>query len=492
MSAPVTTAPEVARRSGLRRSLALGLVGLLVGTSLGLLLGLRGPELGQRTTGDTALAADVRAAFTTDRGFTSLSAARIRGGQVTYAGLGDAGTGPPGPDTPYELGSITKTFTAALLADAVHRGEVGLDDQVSTHLGELAGTAVGRSTLRALATHTAGLPPFPSSGPVTFRVLGNENPYAGSVADLLEATRSTRVSKPGVYRYSNLGVALLGHALARAAHTADWPTLVGQRILDPLGMRHTVVVQDPARVPAGTAQPHHDNGWRAPVWTGPAFAPAGSSTVTTTADLATWASALLDGSAPGSAAMDPLTDIPGGQIGLVWHVREVDGRTITWHNGATGGTRTILALDRQRGQAVLLLSSTARDADSAGLHLAATSPGAPTTFVDRPATSWPGLVGWSAVGLLLLGTAVRRWRLGGGWALIEGALAAVTGLLVLLVHGPWQLVPTALWAGLALALLALGVDAVRHPGPGRTTTMRASVTSLASTTVLLALTLWTS
>ncbi len=477
--------------TGVRR-LALTLAALLVGTSVGLLVGLRGPVLGPATTGDAALAADVRAAFATGRGFTSLSAARVRGSEVTFAGLGDAGAGAPGPDTPYELGSITKTFTAALLADAVRRGEVGLDDPVATHLPELAGTPVGGSTLRALATHTAGLPPFPSSSSpgVTFRVLGNENPYVGSVADLLQATRSTKVGEPGVYRYSNLGVALLGHALARAAHAPDWPTLLHQRILDPLGMRHTVVVASPGQVPAGTASPHHDNGWPAPVWTGPAFAPAGSSTVTTTADLATWARALLDGSAPGASAMDPLADIPGGRIGLVWHVLEVDGRTITWHNGATGGTRTILALDRQRGQAVLLASSTGRDADSAGVHLAATAPGVPVAFVDRPATGWASLVGWNAVGLLLVVTAVRRWRAGGGWALLDGTLAGATGLLVLLAHGPWQLVPTALWAGLALALLALGVDVVRHPVRARPTSIRTSVASVASSAVLLGLVVW--
>ena len=107
-------------------------------------------------------------------------------------------------------------------------------------------------------------------------------------------------------------MALLGHALARAAGVPGWPDLLRARVLDPLGMRSTVVVEGPGQVPAGTARPHHDNGWPAPVWSGPAFAPAGSSTVTTAADLARWAGALLDGSAPGAAALDPLVDIPGG------------------------------------------------------------------------------------------------------------------------------------------------------------------------------------
>ena len=477
-----------------RRRWLLAAVGLLVGTSLGLLAGFRGPALGTAVAGDPGLADEVRSALTTDRGLPSVSAARVQDGGVAFAGLGDAGGGrPPGPDTPYELGSINKTFTAALLADAVTRGEVRLADPVATFLPELAGTPAGGRTLRALATHTAGLPPFPTaSAPlVALRVVGNENPYAGSVAALLTATRSTALGAPGTYRYSNLGMALLGHALARAAGVPGWPDLLRARVLDPLGMRSTVVVEEPGQVPAGTARPHHDNGWSAPVWSGPAFAPAGSSTVTTATDLARWAGALLDGSAPGAAALEPLVDVPGGQVGLAWHVREVDGRTVTWHNGGTGGSRTILALDRDRGQAVLLLANSARDLDPVGLRLAAAGPGATVPAFAGRDVGLAGLLGWNVVGLLLLGTAVVRWRTPGAWALVDGALAAATGLLVLLVHGPWQLVPTALWGGLALAAGVLGVTASVRRGRPRPTPRRRLVTSLAGTAVVLAVALWT-
>nr|WP_269778802.1 serine hydrolase domain-containing protein [Microlunatus antarcticus] len=454
---------------------------------------MRGPTLGPATTGDPALAADVRASFTSERGFTSLSAARVRDGQVTFAGLGEVDGAPPAPDTPYELGSITKTFTAALLADAVTRGEVRLDDPVATYLPELADTAAGASTLRALATHTAGLPSFPTSSTPTVlvRVVGNENPYAGTVEALLGATRTTEVTDAGTYRYSNLGVALLGHALARAADVPGWPDLVHDRLLQPLGMTRTVVVEQPSQVPAGAAHPHQENGWSAPFWTGPAMAPAGSSTVTTATDLATWARALLDGSAPGASALDPVADIPGGRIGLAWHVYDVEGRTVTWHNGGTGGTRTILALDRERGQAVLLLSSSGRDADTAGLRLAATAPGQPVPAVDGPTVGWAGLLGWNVVGLLLIGTAILRWRAGRGWPLVDGALAAATGLLVLLVHGPWLLVPTAVWVGLTLAVGVLAAAASLRRGGPPTTSRRSLVASLAGTAVVLAVALWT-
>ena len=231
--------------SGLRRA-ALAVGALVLGTALGLLLGLRGPALGDATSGDAALAADVRAALGSDRGLQSLSTGRVRDGQVVLAGLGETDGRAPDPSTPYELGSITKTFTASLLAVAVERGEVALDDPVATHLPELEDTPVGQSTLRQLATHTAGLPPFPTSSTprLLLNVVGNANPYGASTADLLQAARGTDVTGRGTYRYSNLGVALLGHALARAAGAPDWAALVHERVLDPLGMMSTVITPD--------------------------------------------------------------------------------------------------------------------------------------------------------------------------------------------------------------------------------------------------------
>jgi hypothetical protein len=76
---------------------------------------------------------------------------------------------------------------------------------------------------------------------------------------------------------------------------------------------------------------------------------------------------------------------------------------------------------------------------------------------------------------------------------VDGGLSAATGLLLLLVHGPWQVVPTAVWGGLLLAVLTLAALAVRDartgplPAPPRRTS---TVGSLAGTSVVLALVLW--
>ena len=62
--------------------------------------------------------------------------------------------------------------------------------------------------------------------------------------------------------------------------------------------------------------------------------------------LFTWA--VLTNQAPGMAALEPEAEADNGQIGLAWQITEFQNREITWHNGGTGGMRSMLALDRER------------------------------------------------------------------------------------------------------------------------------------------------
>ena len=331
-----TTTPRV---GGVGWSLPGVVAGLLLGGLVGLLLGPHSLSPGPRFSGDQLLAGNFRATLASDRGLASVEVARLRDGKVTYAGLAPDGTVPPTPQTPFELGSITKTMTGLLLADAVQRGEMRLDAPVSDYLPELVGTPAGAATLDQLATHHSGLPGLPSHPPASsvLAVWGNANPYAMSVETLLQLTRDTPLGPPGHFAYSNLGMSLLGHAEARAAGAADWPALARQRLLVPLGMTNTTFVTAADQIPAGTATPHMDNGWRAPHWYGTAFTPAGTSTYTTAEDMMKYARAVVERQAPGLAALEPVADADQGRIGLAWMTLDVSGRTLTWHNGGTGG-----------------------------------------------------------------------------------------------------------------------------------------------------------
>ena len=143
----------------LRALLVIALVfGVVMGTLLGLTVGPHTPALGDARTGDETLAADVRAALTNDHGYQTLSVGRVRASTVTFAGLGEEDGAIPAPQTLFELGSIAKTFTGMLLADAETRKEMTLEDRLAQHLPELAGTPAGDITLFELATHSSGLP----------------------------------------------------------------------------------------------------------------------------------------------------------------------------------------------------------------------------------------------------------------------------------------------------------------------------------------------
>jgi hypothetical protein len=263
---------------------------------------------------------------------------------------------------------------------------------------------------------------------------------------------------------------LVGHAEARAARAADWPTLARTRILQPLGMTHTVFVTEADQLPAGAASPHHDNGWRAPHWYGPAFTPAGAATVTTLEDVTAYARAVLDRRVPGLDALTPRTETTNGRIGLAWFTRETRGRALTWHNGGTGGYRSMLALDLQAGTAVVVLNSSTRWVDQPALQLAATAPGGALTATDaleRP-SGLPLALSVTGLALLLTGLVqalTARSRL----SLVTAGVTAAAGLVLLLAQGPWAQLPAWTWggaAGVTVAALALGVLRLRAAPAG--------------------------
>jgi CubicO group peptidase (beta-lactamase class C family) len=141
--------------------------------------------------------------------------------------------------TEYEIGSVTKVFTATLLALYVQRGLVALDDPLqkwvppNVRVPSFDGRAI---TLEDLATHTAGLPDDPPMD-------GIEHYRDEDMWRFLDGYRLTRA--PGTkWEYSNLGFALLGHALQRAAG-GRWPELIRRDVCAPLGLSDTAVDLSP-------------------------------------------------------------------------------------------------------------------------------------------------------------------------------------------------------------------------------------------------------
>jgi D-alanyl-D-alanine-carboxypeptidase/D-alanyl-D-alanine-endopeptidase len=149
-------------------------------------------------------------------------------------------------DTIFEIGSITKVFTALLLADMVERGEAAFDDSLSKDLpeGTKAPERGGQSiTLEHLANHTSGLPRLPAN----MKLDDMSDPYANYTSEHLFEFLSQHELRRDIgakYEYSNLGAGLLGELLSRRAGIS-YEALVKQRISTPLGMGRTAITLSP-------------------------------------------------------------------------------------------------------------------------------------------------------------------------------------------------------------------------------------------------------
>ncbi len=302
----------------------------------------------------------------------------------------------PNGDTVYEIGSITKTFTATLLARAVLSGRVTLATPVVQLLPDFKIPSRGSReiTLGELGTQHSGLPRMPSN----FLPRDPANPYAdydaAKLRDFLAGYELPR--NPGAsYEYSNLGLGLLGYALAQMDH-GSYGAVAGEAILVPLGMTMSgTTLTDAMR--AHLAPGHDANGKAVKNWDLDALAGAGAIRSTANDMLRYLKANMGIDPSPLTAAMKlaqrPRRDVgKTARIGLAWMTTD---KGIVWHNGMTGGYASFLGFtaDGQRG--VVILTNTAESADDLGFAtLDATAQLAPVyKMVALPGASLDGYVG---------------------------------------------------------------------------------------------------
>ena len=313
--------------------------------------------------GDPALAERVRGVLG-DR--SPVAVATVSPGQVRTATVGAP------LDADVEIGSISKGITGMLYVEAIDRGEVA----PTTRLGDLlplGDAPAARLTLASLSTHRSGLPRLPTASAPLRRTLAlwrsGANPYGEDLDALVAQARQTKVGRPRS-AYSNVGFELLGHGLAQAAGL-PFAALVRTRIADPLGLTSFYLPATASEL-RPTALIGSSRGGRArEPWTGEALGPAGGIRASIP-DLARLIGALLDGTAPGARALDPVGRFSGRiEIGAAWITLEHKGTTVTWHNGGTGGFRSWLGLDRAAGTGAAIVSATTRSVDRQGFALLA-------------------------------------------------------------------------------------------------------------------------
>jgi len=289
----------------------------------------------------------------------------------------DDGTN-PGPETLYDLASLTKVvaLTTALML-AVDDGRIGLDEPVQRYVPGFRGPGTGRVTIRHLLTHSAGLP--------AHRSLWRETTHWLEAHALVDATPLDTV--PGARSvYSDLGAIVLTHAL-EAAVGEPLDAYVEARIFRPLGMRSTRYLpppewlpriapteRDPWRGRVLRGEVHDENAW----WLGGVSGHAGL--FGTAADLLTFGEWLLSGARRTKTAKRarPGAGTPAPPRSLEEFVRRQDvvsgsSRALGWDTpslgssagtrlsarsfGHTGFTGTSIWVDPERDLVVVLLSN---------------------------------------------------------------------------------------------------------------------------------------
>ena len=326
-------------------TIAAGGISAVLAAALMLSTGPRDISVASEHTGDAEIASALE--HLAENGHHSLAAFSYDGGETRFGGLG------ADEHTEFEIGSITKTFNAELVRQFIEEGELSLDTQVQ-ELIDVPPAPVADVTIEELLNHTSGLATTESLSLADMfmaNIRDGGNPYRRDTPqDILDAAGAAELNYRGEEQYSNYGHALLGQLLAE--HTGvPYDELLRTRIFEPAGMVSTYVAM-PGTVddaPTGLAA----NGHPAGPWDMDGWAPAGAirSTAGDMAKYVEWVS---------------LHGVPD----YGWASLDEDGEEITFHNGGTGGFRTMLVWDPENdSRAAFVAGDTEAWVDALGIDL---------------------------------------------------------------------------------------------------------------------------
>ena len=174
----------------------------------------------------------------------------------------------------FEIGSITKVFTATLLANYVNNGTLGLDDHINSYLPFNLHNNIQISFMD-LANHTSGLPRIPSNMPVS-SFFSNKNPYKDYSENRLEKYLTAKVKvtgQSGSFAYSNLGLGLLGYTLCKIENKT-YNDLLDEKIFSKYGMTNSSAVR--SELEDDLVSGLNKNGFKTPNWDFAALESAGA------------------------------------------------------------------------------------------------------------------------------------------------------------------------------------------------------------------------
>ena len=261
------------------------------------------------------------------------------------------------PDTPFQLASISKSFTAMAILQLVEAGDVELDGELSQYLDAFSGIPAGAITLRQLLGHTSGYS----------TLQGNESFVDRPESEDALSHQVDRIAQwspahaPGSqWDYSNANYALLG-AVIEAVSGLPYDQYVETKILEPIGMQNSFVAD--GGIYGGVAIGHKPwFGGKRPTkhrktHTARAGAPGGG-VIASAEDLALYVNMMLNGtddiiSAENKMLMMQSASAQAPYYGLGWMLDPQNG--IVYHTGTNPGTETLAMMKPEQGQGVIIL-----------------------------------------------------------------------------------------------------------------------------------------
>jgi CubicO group peptidase (beta-lactamase class C family) len=243
------------------------------------------------------------------------------------------------PETPSNIGSVTKQFTAMAIMILAERNKLGYDDSVSKHIPEFSSTAhFSRITLRTLLTHTSGIPDYGDLG-----IDDSGLDQKGLIAALLK--KEDALARPGLkYRYSNPGYALLGIVVERVSGKR-FGDFLEQEIFKPAGMSNTFLYDSHGQKNERTAVGYGQFGQVDDA--DPTAIPGDGGMYSTVDDMFKWDRALYTDKLVGQSALveafsPEKVEQGASTYGFGWNIVDENGNKYLWHQGSQAGFRAFI------------------------------------------------------------------------------------------------------------------------------------------------------
>lgn len=303
-----------------------------------------------------------------------LSIAVYHNKKVSYYNYGTVKRGAkqlPDQKTIYEIGSISKTFTGILFAQAINDNKLGLNDAVKKHLGEgYENLNYGGKDIQLvhLANHTSRVHRVPFN--LGMQDNYNESdPYKNYTKEMVFAymKKLKPDTFPGVKNeYSNLGMGLLG-IIEEKAYGKKYEELITEYITKPLQMNDTkITVTDSTRF----AKPYGFDGSEVKYWNLGDLAGAGGIR-STTEDMMKYMIANLEETNPAIKLSHQSTfKDEKNNVALAWHITTTKkGNELIWHNGRTAGFGSFCGFIKSKDLAVVVLGNSGNPVDQVAIGI---------------------------------------------------------------------------------------------------------------------------